>query len=195
LTEKKGFGDFLRRASAALVRVRQVLFFYNDHSMVSQIGNVVELSKLELEQLISGRRHSWISEVGLPSWFDTGGRLFALEGQGEEYVSFGWAVYGEAFGVSEIGGVVQLASEALWIWSCFTPPEHRGNGYYPLLLAGIRSKLKYPPTVIYCLRQNLASRRGIEKAGFTLAFSIAEHRWFTLCRQTRRGLFANFRRG
>lgn len=187
----------LRRAAAAaatLLRVRCVLFFFDDRTAIPAAAEAVELSKAELQRLISEHAASWGGELGQPDWFDEGGRLFALQRHDGELVSFGWAKRGRAFHVGEIGRVVELRSETWWIWSCFTPAEYRGMGYYPALLVGIRARLHYAPAVIYCLRENIASRRGIEKAGFVPAFSIRRHRLFTVCRQSKRGLLAGVRR-
>lgn len=54
------------------------------------------------------------------------------------------------------------------IYDCWTPPEFRGHGIYPRVLSMLsREALERHPAVwIYCLKDNVASRRGILKAGF-----------------------------
>jgi RimJ/RimL family protein N-acetyltransferase len=178
---------------SGLVHLQCMLFFYDDRPAIPQSDEVAELSKLDLERMVLEKKQSWSGNIGIPAWFDAGGRLFALQRYGE-YVSFGWAMRSKTFGVSEVNGIVRLNEEMLWIWNCFTPTEHRGKGYYPALLTGIRRALQFPPTVIYCVTENHPSRRGIEKAGFRLAFSITQHRLFVFCRQTIRGLYAGYRR-
>lgn len=56
------------------------------------------------------------------------------------------------------------------IYDCWTAPQARGMGIYPHVLAVLQQQLlnDYPEVWIYCLQLNAASRRGIEKAGFTL---------------------------
>ncbi len=187
------FLRYMRRAPSALLRVRRVQFFYDDTPSAGSTENVVELSRRDLERIIADKSNPWSSLIGSPSWLDDSGRLFAVKRSGE-YVSFGWAMRSETFDVSEIGGTVFLTKAALWIWNCFTLSEHRGRGYYPALLMGIRHALGSPPTVIYCVAENRASRRGIEKAGFKAAFTVAEHRLFVHCWDGTPQLYAGYRR-
>jgi RimJ/RimL family protein N-acetyltransferase len=181
------------RVSAALIRTQEVLFFRSEGSVESPAPNVVELTRVDLERIKSDPRRPWARELGEGSWFEDGGRLYALELDGN-YVSFGWAKTADRFQVGEIRAIVHLTSNVQWIWSCFTPPEHRGNGYYPALLIGIRHALPSEQTVIYCVRENRASRRGIMRAGFRDAFSIIRHRFFVICRNTEGGLYAGYER-
>ncbi len=61
---------------------------------------------------------------------------------------------------------------AYWIWHCFTLPEHRGLGLYPVtlydlcqfLLENMESDLIMVESSTY----NISSIRGIEKAGFKI---------------------------
>lgn len=170
-----------------------MLFFYDDRPTFPQFDEVVELSKPDLERIVSEKKELRSGNIGLPAWFDAGGRLFALR-RYDEYVAFGWAMRSKSFGVGEVSGMIGLKEEMVWIWNCFTPVAHRGKGYYPALLAGIRRTLQFPPTVIYCMRENQSSRRGIEKAGFRLAFSFTQHPLFVFCRQHISGIYAGYRR-
>jgi GNAT superfamily N-acetyltransferase len=55
------------------------------------------------------------------------------------------------------------------ICNCVTLPAHRGQGLYPLLLRASCQRLAaqgYGRAIITCAPDNLASMRGIEKAGF-----------------------------
>jgi hypothetical protein len=180
------------RKVAALARTREVLFFCKHGSEPAPPAGVVELSRHDLEALRTDPARPWAVELGEPACFDDRGRLFAVEADGH-HVSFGWAMQAQAFYVGELGGIVEIAEPALWIWACFTPPEHRGHGHYPALLRGIRGLMGHQQTVIYCLRENGASRRGIEKAGFEDAFSVVWHRLIVMPRRNVRGLFRSFR--
>ena len=55
-----------------------------------------------------------------------------------------------------------------YIHYCETAPEARGNNIYPSVLSKIASDIKdkYPTIFISTNIKNIASRRGIEKAGF-----------------------------
>ena len=58
---------------------------------------------------------------------------------------------------------------------CFTAAPARGKGLYRRALAAVVSKLGalgYPHVVIETFPRNVASRRGIEAAGFQLAYTI-----------------------
>ncbi len=61
-----------------------------------------------------------------------------------------------------------MGKKSLHIGPCFTEPEFRGKGLYPYLLTYIMNDI---PTAsafyIICSETNTASRRGIQKAGFT----------------------------
>ena len=179
------------RITAALTRTQEVLFFSSEPSGASPTYPIAELSRLDLERIQSDPKRPWADKVGHVSWFESG-RLYALERDGI-YVSFGWAMTSDKFYVAEIGGMVRLTRNALWIWNCFTPPEYRGAGYYPGLLVGVRHALA-TLSVIYCVRENRASRRGIIKAGFEDAFSIVRHRLFVICRKNVNRLYADYER-
>ncbi|MDD2884490.1 MAG: hypothetical protein PHT48_05540 [Dechloromonas sp.] len=81
-----------------------------------------------------------------------------------------------------------LRQHSTLIYDCWTAPTARGLGIYPHILALLQQQLlnKAPEVWIYCLQQNKASRRGIEKAGFTLRGQRQAWRilgYFMGCRQ------------
>lgn len=59
-----------------------------------------------------------------------------------------------------------LPKGAIHIGPCLTPQEFRGNGYYPLLLKYIVSKYGSRECYMFVREDNIASIKGIEKAGF-----------------------------
>lgn len=59
-----------------------------------------------------------------------------------------------------------LPDTCVHIGPCFTPVEHRGNGYYPMLIKYIASCNKDKECYMFVHMDNMASIRGIEKAGF-----------------------------
>ena len=179
------------RIAKAVIRTRSILFFEKHGPETLQSENVVELHESELAALTADPTLPWTGELGSISDFAHGGRLFAFKREGA-YLSFGWAMRADKFHVGEIGGLVHVTNMPLWIWRCFTAPQHRGNGYYPILLAGIRRSMDETSTLIYCSRENVASRRGISKAGFEDAFTLTKHRFFTICTNNRRKLYSGF---
>lgn len=59
-----------------------------------------------------------------------------------------------------------LPRNVVHIGPCMTPPEHRGNGYYPLLIKHIASLYRGVDCYMFVHESNIASIKGIEKAGF-----------------------------
>ncbi|UCD84910.1 MAG: GNAT family N-acetyltransferase, partial [Deltaproteobacteria bacterium] len=91
-----------------------------------------------------------------------------------EIVSYCWLVFRQAE-VGEIDQVIKLRSDELYLYDAFTLPEYRGKGFFPALLTAVLSFAKsqdYTRALIFSLRDNRPSVRGIEKAGFCLLKSI-----------------------
>lgn len=59
-----------------------------------------------------------------------------------------------------------LPSQSIHIGPCHTPEQHRGNGYYPMLIKYITGCYKGHDCYMFVKDDNYASIRGIEKAGF-----------------------------
>lgn len=64
--------------------------------------------------------------------------------------------------------IFNFMKAGLHIGPCATKKEYRGRGYYPFLLKKIVSDYskQYSEFYIFCDKNNIASQRGIEKAGF-----------------------------
>jgi RimJ/RimL family protein N-acetyltransferase len=64
-------------------------------------------------------------------------------------------------------GTWAIGPEEAYVHYCETSPEARGRGLYPAVLGHIaRERSDLAALYIACESENLASRRGIEKAGF-----------------------------
>jgi len=66
-------------------------------------------------------------------------------------------------------GSVKVGNQAAYIGPCFTAPEYRGLGIYPHVLTVILATLKrdgFKKALIEARKDNIASIRSIEKAGF-----------------------------
>lgn len=83
-------------------------------------------------------------------------------------VSTGWLAYKQHFYIGETDyGFDMDKSTAGILFDFNTKPEHRGNGYYGLLLKTMMHHAKGPEHyVIYTAPDNHASSKGILKAGF-----------------------------
>ena len=68
-----------------------------------------------------------------------------------------------------------LENKSAVIYDCWTAPSHRGMGLYPGVLGTLKNSLldDFPEVWIYCREENVASRRGIEKAGFHYRGSLS----------------------
>jgi hypothetical protein len=88
---------------------------------------------------------------------------------GGELAAYGWSAAGPA----HIGGLdlaFSVPPGERYLWDFFTFPPYRGRGLYPLLLQEIlRRESEAEWFWIGHDADNLASRRGILKAGFALA--------------------------
>jgi CelD/BcsL family acetyltransferase involved in cellulose biosynthesis len=114
-----------------------------------------------------------------------GDRLF-LAMTGNTVVHVAWLTTGqEVQAEAELGPHCRLPTKVpvAVIEDCWTAPAWRGRSVYPAVLDTLRgiAQTTYPLVFVGCLRSNRASRRGIEKAGFKLAFRMRRLRlchWF-----------------
>lgn len=86
-----------------------------------------------------------------------------------DIVSTGWISTAPIFWIAEVDLFVQRKDEnaAYVLYDFETKSQYRGKGYYPLLLR--RMMLDFGndnPYLIYAKKNNVASIRGIQKAGF-----------------------------
>lgn len=58
-----------------------------------------------------------------------------------------------------------MPNKGIHIGPCYTYPQHRGKGYYPILLKRIVSEYSPARCFIFCRMDNTASVKGITKAG------------------------------
>lgn len=93
-----------------------------------------------------------------------------------------WGVRTEVMATYELGYDcrIPLAQPSVLIFDCWTPDHARGKGYYPAVLRRLveGSLPDYPAVWIYCLDINIASKRGIEKAGFQYVHFMQRTTWF-----------------
>lgn len=114
-----------------------------------------------------------------------GDRLFFAM-SGDTIVHVAWITVGhEVRAEAELGPHARLPTKTPVpvIEDCWTPPAWRGRGVYSAVLDTLcrTAEATYPLVFIGCLERNRASRRGIEKAGFELAFRMRRLRlchWF-----------------
>ena len=97
-----------------------------------------------------------------------GSSFWCLISSEDVVVSTGWLAFKQHFYIGETDyGFDMNKSTTGLLYDFNTKPEHRGNGYYPLLLKSIVSQAKEPENyIIYTAPDNTASDKGIRKAGF-----------------------------
>lgn len=108
-----------------------------------------------------------------------GSSFWCLVNTQNEVLSTGWVAFKHHFYIGEPDYDFDMqASETAILYDFATKPEHRGNGYYPLLLRSIVSSANGPSNfIIYTALDNAASHKGILKAGFQFdgALKVADH--------------------
>ena len=92
---------------------------------------------------------------------------------------FAWVTAFDGFFLSELNAKVDAPSaDCVMIFDCWTPVSARGHGYYgqtvSLIAKRMRDRGKNP--WIFSAASNLASVRGLEKAGFQRRYSLVRQR-------------------
>jgi RimJ/RimL family protein N-acetyltransferase len=91
-----------------------------------------------------------------------------------------WVREEQVITASEVGPGCQVPLErpGRVIYDCWTPSAFRGRGVYPQVLHALIADAHRAgkDAWIYCLRENAASRRGIEKAGFRMTHRMVRVR-------------------
>lgn len=124
-------------------------------------GNLVEIRQWSPE-LVGVE----ISEKKFQKLTAFGATLYAWK-KDSEWVSFGWIAEKDTWSIKEVGRDYNGGLGAYWLIAFFTPERHRGNHYYPAFLQALVTKFG-DRGIIYCRKDNNASRRGIGRAGFSL---------------------------
>lgn len=104
---------------------------------------------------------------------------FGLVDQSGVFLHFAWADAFDGFFLSELNAKVDAPSpDCVLLFDCWTPPAVRGHGYYGqtvALVAKLMQKNGKKPW-IFSAASNVASTRGLEKAGFQQRYSLVRQR-------------------
>lgn len=119
------------------------------------LANLMEISAAHVLELMQRERRPYLAFLGTHS------------------IAYGWSASGQAsFG----GGLVtfQIPARNRYLYDFVTLPAWRGQGVYPRLLQAILSQESQEYERFWIIHQlsNVASERGISKAGFTLASKV-----------------------
>lgn len=105
--------------------------------------------------------------------------FWCLVNDTQTVVSTGWLAYGSHFYIGETDYEFSMErSDSGILFDFNTLPEHRGKGYYGILLRSMVALAEKPNNfIIYTAPDNTSSARGIEKAGFHYdgTLSASEH--------------------
>jgi GNAT superfamily N-acetyltransferase len=99
--------------------------------------------------------------------FETGRRCYGAWVEGQP-AAFGWVSY-EDEEIGELNLRIKLLPGEVYVWDCVTASRFRGNGLYSALLSYILSELRTQQICrawIGADLDNVASQKGIERAGF-----------------------------
>lgn len=101
-------------------------------------------------------------------WIALGYDGIALR-RGDDVLSYGWIATPTSPPPPHLLQSV-IPQSTCWIFSCRTPPRHRGNGYYTLLLQRLRElrRTEWPDccALIDTAPDNVPARKAIIRAGF-----------------------------
>ncbi len=92
---------------------------------------------------------------------------------------FAWATAFDKFFLSELNAKVDAPSAgSVMIFDCWTPVSARGHGYYGQTVSLIAERVRQRGNTpwIFSAASNLASIRGLEKAGFQRRYSLVRQR-------------------
>jgi GNAT superfamily N-acetyltransferase len=113
--------------------------------------------------------------------FRSGGRCYTAWVDGH-LASYGWVSFKEEY-VGEFNLRVRLLPGEAYIWDCYTVPAFRRHGLYAALLADMLCDLEAGPvcrTWIGADSDNIASQRGIARAGFRAVADMVLARVFAM---------------
>src|SRR5215472_544334 len=177
------------RARKSLVGFDEVLFFH--HSPQTPVLSAKDFTLCPMDfDLVGGAGITYVDESSQQYLVRAAKRLKSRHDQGFVVLSrdhvpvhFCWVTEFEGFQMDELSRTLKApCSEALMIFDCFTPPTIRGHGFFPAaisILAHHLHALRKSPW-IFAAATNVASRRGVEKAGFVYKFSLGSRRVFFL---------------
>lgn len=106
--------------------------------------------------------------------FERGDRCYVVSIDGR-VAHYSWVQRSGSHPISEAGVSVRVEDGAFWIYHCRTAEWARGRGIYPATLAKIVNDCfaeGYCTAWIYTAKSNVASQKGIVRAGFGLVTTL-----------------------
>lgn len=176
---------------------REQVFFFEAPSISGETADGCsdgkELRPVSYELLAESAMQSYEDEETLQYLIRAAQRLreksaegFALVDAQGKPLHFAWLTAFDGFFLAELNAKVDApADECVMLFDCWTPAAGRGHGYYGETIRRIarlvRDRRQRP--WIFSAAENLASVRGLEKAGFEKRYSLTRRRvlgWITV---------------
>jgi len=182
------FRRLVKRFSAPLWSESEVWFLEWHGPVVSdsRASSSVTLAPLDLNQLASAASRYVDDQSTLAYLLRSASRLrdgnaegFGLVDGNGALLHFAWVTAFDGFFLSELNAKIDGPSAGcMMLFDCWTPVSARGHGYYGQTVSRIarriRDKGKSP--WIFSAASNVASMRGLEKAGFQRRYSLVRQR-------------------
>ncbi len=179
------FERLAKRAGSFLWGNDEVLFFEWSGAVTPDAG-AAKLEPLDLNHLASAASQDFDDPSTLAYLLRSASRLrnenaegFGFVDSAETFLHFAWVTDFDGFYLSELNAKVDAPSaDCVMLFDCWTPGAARGHGYYgqaiSLIAGRMREKGKKP--WIFSAASNVASIRGLEKAGFQRRYSLIRRR-------------------
>lgn len=186
--ENGAAGRLARRAVHVLWKRDEVVFFEKEGSGASLPGSRgLQLQRLELRHLAAAVMEYRDDEETCVYLIRAAHRLrtpaegYVLLDAGCRPMHFAWTNPMDGFFCAELRQALTASSDAVLVFDCWTPTALRGQKYYSraIELIGGRIQASGKQPWIFGASSNIASVRGIERAGFRRRYSLISHRLLT----------------
>jgi RimJ/RimL family protein N-acetyltransferase len=147
--------------------------------MVAEADSSLQIRELSKHDVDSMLRVMYLSRAAINNRFDQGERCFAVV-DGGEIGSYMWLRFGTVR-MSELYLVVKLRPNQAWFINAVTVKRIRGRGYYPNLYRYIVKTLEaegFDEFFGHVEERNIASIRGLEKAGYKRVVRVQMRKLF-----------------
>ncbi len=178
------FRRLVKRITASLWSEAEVWFFEWLGPAVPDSGVVLE--PLDLNRLASAAAQYVDDQSTLAYLLRSAARLrdgnaegFGLVDGNGSLLHFAWVTAFDGFFLAELNAKVDAPSaDCVMIFDCWTPVSARGHGYYGQTVSRIAKRMRDlgKSPWIFSAASNVASVRGLEKAGFQRRYSLVRQR-------------------
>ena len=157
----------------ALLKKKKTLCLFEVELQTTQLPECraqidVEYRVLQIEAWAKQPHTSHLTDRHLFQMRLERGEKFWTAQQNGHIVSYCWATQ-EAVEIGEIHSLIRPRRDEIYLYDAFTFTEYRGRNLYPTLLQRIlvhSREATLRRALIFVMSDNIASIRGVEKAGF-----------------------------